>query len=181
MCRVSGRSHPIASRRSRQYADPIPAPAISRFCEAWGSPVYNDKAVAVPWGRVAQRFYQQLLAAQLPAPSDGSGVNVRHTCRYVAASRDIPVQKSSPATILAFANICSPSCHFCFLLRLGHLSDHLFCPSSFLAGFFIQNWATCKKLSVSARFFLRSYGIHLQGTLLIPRYNHDKIKGEFKQ
>ena len=33
-----------------------------------------------------------------------------------------------PPTILAFANILSPSCHFCFLLRLGHPSDHLFCP-----------------------------------------------------
>ena len=33
-----------------------------------------------------------------------------------------------PPAILAFANIFSPSCHFCFLLRLGHPSDHLFCP-----------------------------------------------------
>ena len=86
-----------------------------------------------------------------------------------------------PPTILAFVNVFSPSCHFCFLLRLGHPSDHLFCPPSFLAGFFMQNWARCKKLSASARFFLRSGGIHLYGFLLIPRYNHDKIIGEFKQ
>ena len=66
-----------------------------------------------------------------------------------------------PPAILAFVNVFSPSCHFCFLLRLGHPSDHLFCPPSFFAGFFMQNWAMCKKLSASARFFLRSYEIHL--------------------
>ena len=86
-----------------------------------------------------------------------------------------------PPTILAFVNVFSPSCHFCFLLRLGHPSDHLFCPPSFLAGFFMQNWAKCKKLSASARFFLRSGGIHLYGFLLIPRYNHDRIIGRIKQ
>jgi very-short-patch-repair endonuclease len=43
----------------------------------------------------------------------------------------------------------------------------------------MQNWAMCKKLSASARFFLRSGGIHLYGFLLIPRYNHDKIREEF--
>ena len=63
--------------------------------------------------------------------------------------------------ILAFVNVFSPSCHFCFLLRLGHPSDHLFCPPSFFAGFFMQNWAMCKKLSASASFFLRSGGMHL--------------------
>ena len=49
----------------------------------------------------------------------------------------------------------------CNLRRLGHPSDHLFCPPSVFAGFFMQNWAMCKKLSASARFFLRSGGIHL--------------------
>lgn len=94
------------------------------------------------------------------------------------ACLDVP---AFPPAILAFVNVFSPSCYFCFLLRLGHPSDHLFCPPSFLAGFFMQNWATCKKLSASASFFLRSYGIHLQGTLLIPRYNHDKIIGDSRQ
>ena len=45
----------------------------------------------------------------------------------------------------------------------------------------MQNWAKCKKLSASASFFLRSGGMHLYGFLLIPRYNHDKIREEFKQ
>ena len=66
-----------------------------------------------------------------------------------------------PPAILAFVNVFSPSCHFCFLLRLGHPPDHLFCPPSFFAGFFMQNWAMCKKVSASIRFFLRSGGIHL--------------------
>ena len=70
---------------------------------------------------------------------------------------------------------------FCFFLRLGHPFDHLFYPPSVLAGFFMQKWAMCNKLSASARFFLRSYGIHLYGFLLIPRYNHDKIIGRIKQ
>ena len=41
-----------------------------------------------------------------------------------------------PPTILAFVNVFSPSCHFCFLLRLGPPFDHLFCPPTFSAGFF---------------------------------------------
>ena len=45
----------------------------------------------------------------------------------------------------------------------------------------MRNWAMCKKALASARFFLRSGGIHLYGFLLIPRYNHDKIREEFKQ
>lgn len=81
---------------SHQYADLIQAPVISRFCEAWGSPVHNDKAVAVLPEKGAQVFYQQLLAAQLPTPSDGSAVNVQHTYRSGAASRDIPGQRSFP-------------------------------------------------------------------------------------
>ena len=94
------------------------------------------------------------------------------------ARLDVP---TFPPTILAFVNVFSPSCHFCFLLRLGHPFDHLFCPPSFLAGFFMQKWAMCNKLSASARFFLRSCGMHLYGFLLIPRYNHDKIIGRIKQ
>lgn len=44
------------------------------------------------------------------------------------------------------------------------LDPHLvpyFVHLRFLVGFFMQNWATCKKLLASARFFLRAYGIHL--------------------
>ena len=44
----------------------------------------------------------------------------------------------------------------------------------------MRNWAMCKKVLASARFFLRSGGIHLYGFLLIPRYNHDKIIGRIQ-
>ena len=87
---------PIAGRRSHQFEAPIPAPVVSRFCEAWGSPVHIDEVAAVPPGREAQKFCRWLLAAQLPAPLDESNVNERHICRYVAASRGIPGQRSFP-------------------------------------------------------------------------------------
>ena len=58
-----------------------------------------------------------------------------------------------PPAILAFAYIFSPSCHFCFLLRLGHPSDHLFCSHAFSSGFFMRNWALCKKLPLLRSFF----------------------------
>ena len=45
----------------------------------------------------------------------------------------------------------------------------------------MRNWAMCKKVLASARFFLRSGGIHLYGFLLIPRYNHDRIIREFRR
>ena len=69
----------------------------------------------------------------------------------------------------------------CTLQRLGQLYDHTFCPSMISSGAFMRNWAMCKKVLASARFFLRSGGIHLYGFLLIPRYNHDRIGKEFRR
>ena len=86
-----------------------------------------------------------------------------------------------PPAILAFAYIFSPSCHFCFLLRLGHPSDHLFCSHAFSSGFFMRNWELCKKTFTFTKLFRRPCGIHLYNFLLNPRYNHDKIIREFKQ
>ena len=46
-----------------------------------------------------------------------------------------------PSTVLALANVFSPSRHLCFLLLFGPSSYPLFSPSSFAAGIIIQNWA----------------------------------------
>ena len=45
----------------------------------------------------------------------------------------------------------------------------------------MRNWAMCKKVLAESYFFLKHGWIHFLGFLLIPRYNHDKIIGEFKQ
>ena len=47
-------------------------------------PVHIDEVAAVPPGREAQKFCRWLLATQLPAPSDGSGVSAQH--QYVQAN-----------------------------------------------------------------------------------------------
>ena len=65
------------------------------------------------------------------------------------ACLDVP---AFPPVILAFVNVFSPSCCFYFLLRLGHPSDHLFCPPTFSTGFFMQDWEICKKFQF-LRFF----------------------------
>ena len=69
----------------------------------------------------------------------------------------------------------------CTLQRLGQLYDHTFCPSMISSGAFMRNWAMCKKVLAKSHFFLKHGWIHFLGFLLIPRYNHDKITGEFKQ
>ena len=45
----------------------------------------------------------------------------------------------------------------------------------------MQNWAMCNKVLAYEVFFLRSNGIYLLRYLLNPRYNHDKIRREFRQ
>ena len=49
------------------------------------------------------------------------------------------------------------------------------------SGAFMRNWAMCKKVLAESHFFLKHGWIHFLGFLLIPRYNHDKIREEFKQ
>ena len=45
----------------------------------------------------------------------------------------------------------------------------------------MQNWARCNKVLAYEVFFLRSNWIYLLRYLLNPRYNHDKIRREFRQ
>ena len=45
----------------------------------------------------------------------------------------------------------------------------------------MQDWARCNKVLAYEVFFLRSNWIYLLRYLLIPRYNHDKIRREFRQ
>ena len=51
-------------------------------------PVHIDEVAAVPPGREAQKFCRWLLATQLPAPSDGSGVSAQH--REAFSGRRVP-------------------------------------------------------------------------------------------
>lgn len=69
----------------------------------------------------------------------------------------------------------------CTLQRLGQLYDHTFCLAVISSGVFMRNWAMCKKVLAESHFFLKHGWIHFLGFLLIPRYNHDKIREEFKQ
>ena len=65
--------------------------------------------------------------------------------------------------------------------RYGQLYDHTFCPSMISSGVFMRNWAMCKKVQVEPKIFLKHRWIHFLGFLLIPRYNHDRIRGEFRR
>lgn len=69
---------------------------------------------------------------------------------------------------------CPLRCH-------GQLYDHTFCPPVISYRAFTRNWAMCKKVLEESRFFLKQGWIHFPGFLLIPNYNHDKIKEEFRR
>ena len=62
----------------------------------------------------------------------------------------------------------------------GQRYDHAFCPAVILSGDFIGKWTICKKVQGESHFFLRHGWIYLLKLLLIPKYNHDRIRREFR-
>ena len=45
----------------------------------------------------------------------------------------------------------------------------------------MRNWAMCKKVQVESKVFLKHKWTHFLVFLLIPRYNHDRIRKEFRR
>ena len=74
---------------------------------------------------------------------------------------------------------------------LSHLTVTSDALDSYMTTHFVHRWfhlefscetgQCAKKVLAESHFFLKHGWIHFLGFLLIPRYNHDKIREEFKQ